>query len=112
MLCDKIFRAVPQADSKLDLRYLAEVMKTPYLRRQIENSITGASPTMQNISKPSLLALRLPLPPLAVQQKLVSIVVTARTDAIRGRQRADELSAAASAGLEAMLLGVKPTPTP
>jgi type I restriction enzyme S subunit len=110
MLCDKIFRVVPRPENPLNLRFLAEVMKTPHLRRQIENSTTGASPTMQNISKPSLLALRLPFPPLATQEKLVAEICTARAEAMQERATADELAALAAANLESELLGL-PFPT-
>ena len=105
MLCDKIFRVVPAADARIEPSYLTEVMKTPHLRHQIENSTTGASPTMQNISKPSLLALRLPLPPLPVQRELVEAMGVARAEAARESAAADTLSARAAAHLEARLLG-------
>jgi type I restriction enzyme S subunit len=58
MLCDKIFRAVWRPRSPVLPAYLDEVIKTPHLRQQIEASLTGTSPTMKNISKPALLALR------------------------------------------------------
>ncbi len=105
MLCDKIFRVVPHTDFRLDFRYLAEVLKTPHLRRQIQGSATGASPTMQNITKPSLFALRLPLPPLATQQALMAEVFAARLEANREGAAADKLTAHAAAELESALLG-------
>lgn len=71
MLCDKLFRVVFRPNSRLDAKYLAAVMKLPNVREHIETRLTGTSPTMKNISKPALLDIKLPLPPLAVQQSLV-----------------------------------------
>ena len=108
LLCDKIFRVVPHPSTELDLRYLAEVMKTPHLRRQIEDAATGASPTMQNITKPSLLALRLPLQPPDVQRRLVEVLHGSQAEAARERATAEALAAPAAAELEARLLGTLP----
>ena len=85
--------------------YSDEVLKTQHLRQQIEASSTGTSPTMKNISKPALLALRLPLPPLDVQQTLVNAVSQARADAARLRQQAKQLRDQAKLQIEAALLG-------
>lgn len=62
MLCDKIFRVVFLKSSGVLPEFLAEVLKAPSVRQQIESSATGTSPTMRNISKPALLELTFPLP--------------------------------------------------
>jgi type I restriction enzyme S subunit len=105
MLCDKIFRAVWRANSPVLPAYLDEVIKTPHLRQQIEASLTGTSPTMKNISKPALLALRFPLPPLEVQQALITAIGKARADALALRQQAKQLREQAKLEIEAALLG-------
>ena len=105
MMPDLIFRAVFRDDSPIMPRYLAEVMKLPHLRRQIEDAATGSSPTMKKVTKPSLFGLRLPLPPLAIQQALVSALSAARTEATRERAGADQLAVRAAAELESSLLG-------
>lgn len=105
MLCDKIFRAVRRPNSPVLPAYLDEVMKAPHLRQQIEASLTGTSPTMKNISKPALLALRLPLPPLDVQQTLITAIGQARADALALRQQAKQLREQAKREIEAALLG-------
>ena len=105
MLCDKIFRAVWRPNSPVLPAYLDEVIKTPHLRQQIEASLTGTSPTMKNISKPALLALRLPLPPLDIQQTLVTAIGQARAEAATLRQQANQLRAQARRQIEAALLG-------
>ena len=105
MLCDKIFRAVWRPMSPVLPAYSDEVLKTQHLRQQIEASLTGTSPTMKNISKPALLALRLPLPPLDVQQTLVTAVSQARADPARLRLQAKQLRDQAKLQIEAALLG-------
>ena len=75
MLSDKLFRVVFKEGGQLDRRFLAAVMKLPTVREQIETRLTGTSPTMKNISKPSLLDLRFPIPDLDTQRMLVSALV-------------------------------------
>lgn len=89
LLCDKIFRVVFKEDSPIDGAYFAEVMKTPPLRQQIEAAITGSSPTMQNITKTSLLALRMPVPPVKEQRALVKALTAARANAARLKEQAE-----------------------
>ncbi|WP_295388786.1 hypothetical protein [uncultured Thiodictyon sp.] len=71
LLCDKIFRVRFRKDSLLLPEFLAEAMRLPTIREQIEGCLTGTSPTMKNISKPSLLGLRLPVPSIEYQKQLV-----------------------------------------
>jgi type I restriction enzyme S subunit len=106
-LCDKIFRVVFRADSAIEPEYLAEVMKIPQVRRQIEAAATGTSATMQNITKPSLLALSLPLPPLSVQRQILREIVTSREEIAREREAADRLTREINAEIEGLILGTK-----
>ena len=110
MMPDLIFRAVFRDESKIDRRYLAEVMRVPHLRQQIEAVATGTSPTMKKISKPGLLALRLPLPPLAIQKKLVAEVTAARERIAAHRTAAAKLADDTSREVEEMILGHRPPP--
>jgi type I restriction enzyme S subunit len=105
MLCDKIFRVIWRPESELIPEYLDEVLKIPHLRNQIENALTGTSPTMKNISKPSLLALRMPVPPPEVQQTLVKAIGEARQKAAAAREKAETLKTRAAAEIEAAILG-------
>lgn len=105
MLCDKLFRVVWKEHSPILPQFLDEVLKIPQVRWQIENSLTGASPTMKNISKPALMALRFPLPPPDVQRAIV-----AEIDAIRGKMRtlkadAEDAQRNAVKAVEEMILG-------
>lgn len=107
MLCDKLFRVVWKNQSEIMPEYLDEVMKTPHLRFQIENALTGSSPTMKNISKPSLLALKLPLPSLAEQKTLVKTITAIRMQAAEVREQSMQVSNDIKAEIEAMILGTK-----
>lgn len=105
LLCDKIFRAVWRSDAPALPAYLDAVLKLPHLRRQIEAALTGTSPTMKNISKPALLALRLPLPPLDTQKTLIDNITQARSEAARLREKAAQERKQAQQTLERALLG-------
>lgn len=110
MLCDKIFRAVWRDPSPVLPGYLDEIVKVPHLRHQIENNATGTSATMKNITKPALLGLRLPLPPLGVQSELVSEVSALRRRIADFKAEADVKARLANAEVEAMILGEKLCP--
>jgi len=88
MLCDKIFRVVLFDSSPIDSAFLTEVMRIRDVRRQIETNVTGTSPTMKNISKPALMSLRFPLPPIGEQTTLTETLATARTMAADLRKQA------------------------
>jgi len=107
MLCDKLFRVVWKKQSEVLPEYLDEVMKTPHLRFQIENALTGSSPTMKNISKPSLLALKLPVPPLAHQKSLIESIKSIRAQAAEAREKAVQISNRINVDIESMILGTK-----
>jgi type I restriction enzyme S subunit len=108
MLCDKIFRAVWRDPSLISAQYLDEILKIPHLRQQIEGAVTGTSATMKNITKPSLMALRLPLPPLPIQQAMMKQVEVARAEIARLKADAKARAEAAKADVDAMILGTKP----
>ena len=108
MMPDLIFRAVFRRETKIDPRYLAEIMKTPHVRQQIEAVATGTSPSMKKISKPGLFAIQIPLPPLAIQQQLVETITTARAGISEKRAAAAELKVKTAREIEEMILGHRP----
>lgn len=112
LLCDKIFRVVPLKQPKILPEFLAEVMKLPSVRQQIESLATGSSPTMKNITKPSLLGLRFPLPPLAIQKQLVIEVTAARENIAAERAAAAKLADDTAREVEGMILGHRPVQSP
>ena len=72
MLSDKILRINFWGD--IDRQFVLYVMKSKYLRAQIEQSATGSSPTMKNISQDSIKNYVIVLPPLAEQKEIVACV--------------------------------------
>jgi type I restriction enzyme, S subunit len=107
MLCDKLFRVIWKVPSPIMPEYLDEVLKLPQLRWQIENNLTGASPTMKNISKPALLNLNFPLPPLAIQGKLVAEIEAARSQARYMKHKSEMIVEEAKHNIEEMILGIR-----
>lgn len=107
MLCDKIFRVLFRGNSPIDPAYLSEVMKIPQLRAQIEAAATGTSATMQNITKPALLALRLPVPPIEAQHEIVRRLQAARQRIGVERERVDNAATRIVAEVEALVLGTR-----
>lgn len=105
MLCDKIFRAVWRNPSPIVPEYLDEIAKIAHLRQQIENNVTGTSATMKNITKPSLLGLRLPLPALPVQRQLVAKVTEQRQQIAALKAQAARKAQQTKADVEAMIVG-------
>ncbi|AOY57308.1 restriction endonuclease subunit S [Desulfococcus multivorans] len=108
MLCDKIFRVVWKEESPVLPKYLDEILKIPHLRWQIENNLTGASPTMKNISKPALMALRFPLPPLHIQEEIISEIEEKRKKARNLQDDAKISQKQAGLEIEKMILGTHP----
>lgn len=108
MLCDKLFRVVWKKESPVLPQYLDEVLKVPHLRWQIENSLTGASPTMKNISKPALLALRFPLPPMDIQEEIIAEIEAKRKGARLSQDKAKINQKIAAREIEQMILGTLP----
>jgi type I restriction enzyme S subunit len=105
LLCDKIFRMIWQDQSRVTPEFVTEVLRIRDVRRQIETKLTGTSPTMKNISKPALLSLTFPLPPLDEQRNLIAGLHTSRTKAYHLRNEAAAARATAWSSFEAALYG-------
>lgn len=74
MLSDKILRIV--FCNFVNHFFILYMMKSKFLRSQIEKSSTGSSPTMKNISQESIKNYVLPLPSLKEQDEIVNKVET------------------------------------
>jgi len=105
LLCDKIFRMVWRNTSPVTPEFVTEVLRIGDVRRQIETKLTGTSPTMKNISKPSLLSLTFPLPPLDVQRTLTAALMAGRTEAVGLRIEATAARAIAWTAFETAVYG-------
>jgi type I restriction enzyme S subunit len=99
MLSDKTFRFVFHQPRNVLPEYMEQVLKSPPLRYQIERGASGTSPTMKNISKEKVLALRLPPFALPEQRRIVSELdaLQAEVDALK------RLQAETAAELDALL---------
>jgi type I restriction enzyme S subunit len=99
MLSDKTFRFVFREPRKILPEYLEHVLKSSALRDQIERGASGTSPTMKNISKEKVLALRLPSTPLPEQKRIIAELqmLQSETDALT------HLQAETAAELDALL---------
>ncbi|MBC7369465.1 MAG: hypothetical protein H7343_22075 [Undibacterium sp.] len=100
MLCDKLFR-FQWSNEPSDPRFIEHVLRAPVLRQQIEAACGGTSSTMKNISKPAVLALRVPNLKLKEQERLV-------TQLERARQQSEKITAELSA-LETDLAALLPS---
>jgi type I restriction enzyme S subunit len=112
LLCDKIFRMVWRKKSPITPEFVTEVLRIGDVRRQIETKLTGTSPTMKNISKPSLLSLTFPLPPIDDQRALIKALDAGRADAARLRAEATATRASAWAAFESAVYAADPEATP
>ena len=72
MLSDKILRILFL--NFVNTSFMLYMMKSKFLRSQIEKSSTGSSPTMKNISQDSIKNYALSLPPLKEQEEIVAKV--------------------------------------
>lgn len=108
MLCDKLFRVIWKKNSPVLPSYLNEILKISQVRWQIENNLTGASPTMKNISKPALMSLQFPLPSLKVQSELVEYIEKQRNKSKTLENEAEKRKEEMSKNIEQMILGTRP----
>lgn len=69
LLSDKTLRLHCKTD--LLPQFLHYAMATRFIRRQIEEVATGTSDSMRNISQAKIRALKVPVPPLDVQESIV-----------------------------------------
>ncbi len=99
MFPDLVFRVIWAKGATVEPAFIAEVLRSPSLRQQIEQIATGTSPTMRKVTKPALLELTFPLPQgadgLATQNRLVTNLTQSRTAAVRRREEAKTLRTAA-----------------
>jgi type I restriction enzyme S subunit len=110
MICDKIFRVVFRKPTPVLPEFLANVLKLRSVRSQIEAEFSTESGMMKNVSKPALMALRFPLPPLSVQHDLLDALHSARGKAAQMRRDAAVLRSRAADEFEAAVYGEEAAP--
>ena len=74
MIPDKIFR-IRVKEKKASSRFIAFYLGSPFVRREIELSATGASSSMLNISQSAIADMLFPCPPVLEQDKIVGHIV-------------------------------------
>jgi type I restriction enzyme S subunit len=77
LLPDLIYRLVLEEGAPVDKAYLHGLLTYPAKRRTIQSLATGSAASMPNISKTSLLKVKVELPPLSLQREFAT-----RLDAI------------------------------
>ena len=108
MLSDLMFKVIWKKQSPVLPAFLDEIFKIPHVRWQIESKLTGTSPTMKKISKPGLMALRFPLPPLKTQEEIIAELEAKRRESRLLQNVAKENKKIAEKEIEKMILGTRP----
>ncbi|MGE0684297.1 MAG: restriction endonuclease subunit S [Candidatus Binatia bacterium] len=74
LLPDTIFRFRLKANGKLIPVFLWGILSFPSFRKQVQILASGSAGSMPNISKEKFMGVRLPVPPLSLQQKFAALV--------------------------------------
>lgn len=89
-----------------DADFVAYVINCPIGRQQI-NVLSRQIIGQANINSVELRGLQIPLPPLAVQKKIIERVAAGREEIAREREAADRLAREINAEIGALILGTK-----
>lgn len=71
LLPDKLWRLVWKEPKIVEPLFIWRLFQTTSMRRELGKRATGTSGSMKNISKPKLLTLNVPIPPLELQRAFV-----------------------------------------
>ncbi len=112
LICDKIFRAVLRSKSPIEPRFLANVLRIHTVRAQIVKEFSTNSGMMKNVSKPVLMSLAFPLPPLEGRRNLIDNLEAGRAEATRLRAEAAVDHVKAWADFELSVYGPDPAIEP
>jgi len=75
-LPDRLWQTTFKVDAKAIVKWLNYLLNSTDYKIKIKTTATGTSGSMKNISKGTLLGIKLPLPPLPEQQKIAAILST------------------------------------
>jgi type I restriction enzyme, S subunit len=100
LLSDKLLRLRPRSGIVLP-SYLNLVLGSSPSRLQIEDSATGSSKSMKNVSQDALRTIIIPIPPIEEQQR-----ITAAIDSVSKRAEEEEASLVGLSALKAALMSV------
>lgn len=73
-LPDKLWQTIPHTNIKVDHKWLAYFLASPWARFRLSKLATGTSSTMKNITKGELLTLPVPIPPISEQNRIASFL--------------------------------------
>lgn len=73
-LPDKLWQTVPHPEKKVEHKWLAYFLASPWARFRLSKLATGTSNSMKNITKSELLTLPVPIPPFLEQKKIASFL--------------------------------------
>lgn len=73
-LPDKLWQTVPHPEKKVEHKWLAHFLASPWARFRLSKLATGTSNSMKNITKSELLTLPVPIPPFLEQKKIASFL--------------------------------------
>jgi len=79
MMPDLIFRLVPNDKDLINSIFLQALLSFPSKRKKVQKLAGGAAGSMPNISKTKLLAQKIEVPPLSLQNQFASIVEKVET---------------------------------
>jgi type I restriction enzyme S subunit len=102
MLSDKIIRLA--VSSQMNRSFLNMANNASYAREHYAVNASGTSSSMKNVSREVVLALPVPLPPLAEQSRIVTRVTALRRLCADLRQRLAEREAVQARLAEALLI--------
>lgn len=103
MMSDKLLRL--HTNATLDCGYLNAVLNSPLCRRQIEDSSSGSSRSMKNISQEKLRSLVLPFPRIDEQREIVAALQGLQDSAAKQEEVLDGLGRLKNGLLSALISG-------
>ena len=74
-LPDRLWQVKPR-DNKVNMKWLGYWFSSSHTRYALSSTATGTSGSMKNITKPDVLNIKIDIPPLLEQQKIVKILST------------------------------------
>jgi type I restriction enzyme S subunit len=94
LLPDKLWRFVWRQPQIVEPLFVWWLFQSPSVRRELGQRATGTGGSMKNISKPKVMSLEVPLPPLPLQKEFavrVSEIRAMQAEQATSRRRLDDL---------------------
>ena len=87
-LPDRLWQIGVKSKENTNVKWLSYVLTSQRVKKLLKKAATGTSNSMKNISKPSLLKIKIPLPPLYEQKQIAKILSTTdnKLDTLRAKK--------------------------